>query len=250
MVDFVAAADAQGAPTEEEEGDVGAERGGNFHQPWGRNGAANEAQIPKQGRSSIAGTAAEAAPGGNFFAEFNFDAGANVELPPQCIHGCIDQILADGLQGKGLISLNSETNTGSFGRAQFQFIVQGNGLEDGAEFVVSVRAFAKNVQPEIDFSEGWDSDFAHAAIVAWLLALKISELCDVWFGRASSRFQRSCRFRRRRAEHDAIRRGISPTRRRRVRCGRAWRKRHRGVNGWWDRDCHDRRPGAGWLRLR
>src|SRR5713226_9689570 len=146
--------------------------------------------------------------------------------------------------------MNGETDAGRVGGTQTQLIVQGNGLEDRAEFVVSVRAFAKIVQPEIDFSEGWDSDFAHAAIVAWLLALKISELCDVWFGRVSSRFQRSCRFRRRRAERDAIRTGISPTRPRRARCGRAWRKRHRDVNGWWDRDCHDRRPGEGWLRLR
>src|SRR5258708_32793723 len=107
--------------------------------------------------------------------------------------------------------MNGETDAGRVGGTQTQLIVQGNGLEDRAEFVVSVRAFAKNVQPEIDFSEGWDSDFAHAAIVAWLLALKISELCDVWFGRASSRFQRSCRFRRRRVEDYAISRGVFST---------------------------------------
>src|SRR6266851_533709 len=98
MVDFVAAAAAQGASTEEEEGDVGAERGGNFHQPRGRNGAAKEPQIPEQGRSGIAGTAAEAAPGGNFFAEFDFDAGANREFSSQCVYCRIDQIFADRLE--------------------------------------------------------------------------------------------------------------------------------------------------------
>src|ERR1700682_1159426 len=64
----------------------------------------------------------------------------------------------------GLSAPNGETNTGSLGGAQAQIIVKGNGLKDGAEFVVGVRALAENVQPEINFREGWDSDFAHALL--------------------------------------------------------------------------------------
>src|SRR5258708_19388608 len=83
------------------------------------------------------------------------------------------------------------------GGAQAQFIVQGNGLKDGAELVVGVRAFAENVQSEIDLGEGWDSDFAHAAIAAWLLARTIFGLRDAWFGRVSSQSRRFCRSLRR-----------------------------------------------------
>src|SRR5258708_24979726 len=92
--------------------------------------------------------------------------------------------------------MNGEKNFRILGGAQAQFIVQGNGLKDGAELVVGVRAFAENVQPEIDLGEGWDSDFAHAAIAAWLLARTIFGLRDAWFGRVSSQSRRFCRSRR------------------------------------------------------
>jgi hypothetical protein len=41
-----------------------------------------------------------------------------------------------------------------------------NGLKDGAEFVVRIGALAEDVQAQVNFSERWDSDFAHAAIAA------------------------------------------------------------------------------------
>src|SRR4029077_9602386 len=137
-IDLVAATDTQGATTEEEEGDIGTEGSSNLHQSWGRNGAANEAQITEQCGSGIAGTAAEAAAGRNRFAEMDFDAGANAEFPLQCVRRGIDQILADRLEREGLVSLNGETNTGSPGGAQPQLIVQGNGLKDSAELVIGV----------------------------------------------------------------------------------------------------------------
>jgi len=46
-------------------------------------------------------------------------------------------------------------------RAELQRIVKGNGLEDGAEFVVAVRTFPKDVETQIDFRKRWDPDFAH-----------------------------------------------------------------------------------------
>src|SRR5690349_10923294 len=127
----------------------------------------------------------------------DFDAGANLELATQGLHRHIDKVLADWFEREGFVSSNGETNTGSLGGAQLQLVVQGNGLKDGAELVVVVGPLAENVQPEVDFGEGWDSDFAHAAIAAWLLARKIFGRCDAWSGRASFRFQRFCRSRRR-----------------------------------------------------
>src|SRR4029077_19913385 len=182
-----------------------------------------------------AGTAAEAAAGRNRFAEMDFDAGANAEFPLQCVRRGIDQILADRLEREGLGFPNGETNTGSPGGAQPQLIVQGNGLKDSAELVIGVRAFAENVQPEIDFSEGWNSDFAHAAIAVWLLAQMISELRDAWFRRVFSLFQRFYRFRRRREPRPALPPGIFPIQRQPVRCDRAWNKRHPGANELWRR---------------
>src|SRR5258708_34087430 len=86
--------------------------------------------------------------------------------------------------------MNGEKNFRILGGAQAQFIVQGNGLKDGAELVVGVRAFAENVQPEIDLGEGWDSDFAHAAIAAWLFGRTLFGLPDGWFGRIFFNFRR------------------------------------------------------------
>src|SRR5215470_12636129 len=39
--------------------------------------------------------------------------------------------------------------------------MQGNGLKDGSQLVVSVRTLAKDVQAKINFGEGWDANFAH-----------------------------------------------------------------------------------------
>src|SRR5260221_11226179 len=60
--------------------------------------------------------------------------------------------------------MNIETNAGRFRVAQRQVVMQRNSLKDRAEFVIGVRALAENVQPQIDFRKGWDSDFAHALL--------------------------------------------------------------------------------------
>src|SRR5271167_1025276 len=73
-VDFFAAADAQGAATEEKEGDVGADRGGDLNEGLLGDGRAGEAEIADQGCGGIAGTATEAAACGDFFVEGNFNA--------------------------------------------------------------------------------------------------------------------------------------------------------------------------------
>jgi hypothetical protein len=52
------------------------------------------------------------------------------------------------------VTLNGESDSGRFGCPKEQLIVQRNGLKDGAQLVISVRALAENVQPEIDFGEG------------------------------------------------------------------------------------------------
>src|SRR5260370_28116065 len=102
-------------------------------------------------------------------------------------------MFAGRLEEEGLVPLNGESNCLIVGGAQAQFIVQGNGLKDGAELVVGVRAFAENVQSEIDLGEGWDSDFAHAAIAAWLLSRTIFWLRAACVGRASSQSRPFCR---------------------------------------------------------
>src|SRR5580658_1290800 len=53
--------------------------------------------------------------------------------------------------------------------------MQGNGLKDGAEFVVAVAALAQNIQAQIDFRERWNADFAHAAY--WGLASCGTDFC-------------------------------------------------------------------------
>ena len=165
-VNFVAAANAQGTAAEEEKWNVGAERCGNFHKASVGNFAAGQPQVSAQRCGGIARTTTEATAGWNFFIEIDLDTRADPELAAQSIDRFINEIFARRLARKGLVSGNVQANTRGFGIAQPQLIVERNGLKDSAEFVISVRALAKNVQPQIYFGEGWDSDFAHAAIAA------------------------------------------------------------------------------------
>jgi len=165
-VNFVTAADAQGTATEEKKWNVGAERSGNFHKASVGNFASGQPQISAQRRSGIARTAAKAAAGWNLFMEIDLDTWANLKLATQGIDGFIYEVLARGLQRKGLVSVNVQADASSLGIAEPQFIMERNGLKDGAEFVVRIGALAKDVQAQVDFGERWDSDFAHAAIAA------------------------------------------------------------------------------------
>jgi len=165
-VDLVAPPDAEGAAAEKKERDVRTQRCRNCHQSRHRNGATGEPQISTKRGCRIAGTSAQAATGGDFLTYLDFDTGANFKFSTQQIHRFVDQILSHRLQGERIVSLDMETNTGGFGLTQEQLVMQRNGLQDGAEFVVGVRTLAENIETEIDFGEGWDSNFAHAPIAA------------------------------------------------------------------------------------
>jgi len=165
-VNFVTAADAQRAPAEEKKWNVGAERSGNFHKASVGNFASGQPQASAQRRSGIARPAAEAAAGWNVFVEIDLDAPSNLEFATQGIDGFINEVLACGFQRKGLVSVNVQADASSLGIAEPQFIMERNGLKDGAEFVVRIGALAEDVQAQVNFSERWDSDFAHAAIAA------------------------------------------------------------------------------------
>src|SRR5712671_1063755 len=130
--------------------------------------------------------------------EIDLDTWANLEFAPQGIDGFIYEVLARGLQRKGLVSVNVQADASSLGIAEPQFIMERNSLKDGAEFVVRIGALAKDVQAQVNFGERWDSDFAHATIAAWLPEPTISGLRDAWFGRASLRFQQFFHFQHRR----------------------------------------------------
>jgi len=60
-----------------------------------------------------------------------------------------------------------EFDLGVFGAGEFDVegVVQANGLEDGAKFVIAIGALAEDTEIEIEFGEGRDGD-AQAAIVA------------------------------------------------------------------------------------
>ena len=98
--------------------------------------------------------------------EIDLDTWANLKLAPQGIDRFVNEVLARRLQRKGLIPVNVQADASSLGIAEPQFIMERNGLKDGAEFVVRIGALAEDVQAQVDFGERWDSDFAHAAIAA------------------------------------------------------------------------------------
>src|SRR5258706_15114535 len=98
--------------------------------------------------------------------EIDLDTWANLKLATQSIDGFIYEVLARGLQRKGLVSVNVQADASSLGIAEPQFIMERNGLKDGTQLVISIRAPAEDVQAQVDFGERWDSDFAHAAIAA------------------------------------------------------------------------------------
>ena len=56
-VDFVPLVYAEGAAAEEEEGDVGAERGGDFDEAFEREAFAGELEIAEEGCGGVAGAA-------------------------------------------------------------------------------------------------------------------------------------------------------------------------------------------------
>jgi len=65
-VDFVAFIYAESAASEEEKGDVGAERGCNFDQALQRDTLARELKVAKERGGSVAGASAHSATCGNF----------------------------------------------------------------------------------------------------------------------------------------------------------------------------------------
>jgi hypothetical protein len=117
-VNLVTTPDAQDAATEEKEGNVGTQGGGNFYKTRGRNFATAEPQVAKQGCGGIAGTPTEAAAGWNLFIEIDLDTRTNIELATQGVDGSIYEVLVRGLRRKGLVSVDIEADTGGFGMAE------------------------------------------------------------------------------------------------------------------------------------
>jgi len=164
-VDFVALVYAEGAAAEEEEGDVGAEQGGDFDEALERETFARELEITKEGGCGVAGTASEPATGGDFLVEVDLNAGADFQFAAKRIDRAKNEIFLEWFLREAIIAVNGERDSGMARGAETQIVVKRNGLKDCAQFVIVVGAFADNVESQIDFRERWNSDFAHGEIV-------------------------------------------------------------------------------------
>ena len=107
-VDFVAFIDAEGPAAEEEEGDVGAERGGDFDEAFEGDALAGELEVAEESCCGVAGAATESAAGGDFFVEVDFDAGADFEFAAEGFDGAEDEIFFDGLLGEACVAVDCE----------------------------------------------------------------------------------------------------------------------------------------------
>src|SRR6201999_1572465 len=107
-VDFVAFVDAEGAAAEEEEGDVGAERSGDFDETLQREVLAGESEVAEQSCGGVAGAAAEAAAGGNFFVEIDLDASFYFKFAAEGVDGAVDEIFFCGFLGEARIAVDGE----------------------------------------------------------------------------------------------------------------------------------------------
>ena len=164
-IDFVALADAESTTTQEKKRNVGAEAGGNLEKTGGIDLFAGELEVAEKGGRSVAGTSAKATASGNALPQEDLDAGAGLEFAAESIDRAIDEIFLDGFAGKLLVSENLEIDGRGLRGAKMQGVMEGNGVKDGAEFVVTVGAFSEDVETQIHFGERWDSNFSHAVYV-------------------------------------------------------------------------------------
>jgi hypothetical protein len=165
-VDFFAAAYAEGATAEEKEGHVGAQGGGQLDQGLLLDAGTGQAQIADQSGSGIAGATTKTAACWDFLVKGDFDAVAEfgAEFGAKGFNGAVDEIFFDRFGGERFVAKGGEGDGGLFGGAEMQGVVEGDGLEDGAKFVIAVSAFAEDVETEINFGEGGNFDLAHREV--------------------------------------------------------------------------------------
>ncbi len=157
-VDFLALANAEGGAAEEEEGDVGSETGSDIEQAGEFEFLARELEIAEQRRGGIAGAAAQAAASGNFLLQEDFDAGANAGFAAQRFDGAVDEIFFEIFPGQGFVAENLQGDARAARGPEFERVVEGDGLKDGAEFVIAIGAFTEDFQTQVDLGVRRNTD--------------------------------------------------------------------------------------------
>ena len=106
------------------------------------------------------------------------------------VDGPVDEIFFEGLFCEAVVAVDGEFYSGLTRGAEVECVVEGDGLEDGAELVVVVGALADDVEAEVDFGEGGEVDFGHGEIVYTWRVIDVDVLdrsgSSFWFGRVSS----------------------------------------------------------------
>src|SRR3984957_32877 len=136
-VNFVSAADSQGAPSKQEKRNVRAEAGSDLQEAGSLDALPGQLQETYQRRRGIARSAAEAAAHRNALGEHGAHAVFQSDFGPKVPDGAIDQVVLAGLSCKLRISGNAQIDAEFSPGFQHESVMQGDSLEDRPQFVVT-----------------------------------------------------------------------------------------------------------------
>src|SRR5581483_10379623 len=104
----------------------------------------NGTSAPREAASSISPSR------GNFLSQLDFNGGSDFQLASQRLYCPVSQIFLRRFAGKLFVAVKLKGNPRPGGSAEAQFVMKRDGLKDCAQFVISVRALAQNVQAQIN----------------------------------------------------------------------------------------------------
>src|SRR5580704_3482299 len=136
-IDFVAAADCQRAPSEEEKWHIGAQARGNFDQSLERQLLLHQTQHADQRGRRIARPATEAAGHGYALGEPRTNAAAESALGANGVDRAVEEVLGAGRQCR---VVDFKRDPGPGGHRELERIVERNRLKNCAHLVVAIRA--------------------------------------------------------------------------------------------------------------
>lgn len=143
-IQFFAAAEPERCPALQKKGDITAEPGRDIRQIVGRQPFPGKHWQRQQNCGGIGGTAPEPRPHRDVFPQVKNDFALDARSFGNQQGGAFHEVFADR---RSPVNLDTPRTRGS--ERDIDLVCEGNGLKDGAEFVIAVRTLIKYAQPEV-----------------------------------------------------------------------------------------------------
>jgi len=160
-INFRASADTERAASVQEKRNVRAKAGSDFKKARGFDAFSGEAQQTDKRGGGVARSTTQAAADGNALRERSSHALLHSNFAAEFLQGAVDEVVLPRFTRELGVSGNAQFDAGLAHFFQHQDVVQRNGLENRAQFVVAVGAAAEDIKAQIHLRIRWNANRFH-----------------------------------------------------------------------------------------